>query len=183
MPDTSFISIPKPPSSSLYRKRGVGLFMTLAALMLAVSLALFASAFFYKQLLQKQRSAVEDSLKRLEADFEPSLLVELGRTSSILSSARTLLGNHVSVSRIFQFIEENIFDDVRFSTFSYNVENNMLKMNGQARSYASLAEQAAVFEESKFVENVSLSNLSLASGGDVGFSIAILFKRPIVQYQ
>lgn len=157
--------------------------MMLAILMLAVSLLIFGSAFFYKQLLQKQRVAVEASLKRLEADFEPALLKELSRSSGVLSAARILLNKHVAVSRIFKFVEDNVLDDVRFSSFNYNAENSLLRMNGDAHSYTALARQAAAFEESKFVENVSLSNLSLGAKGDIGFSIIILFKPVILQYQ
>lgn len=182
MPDSSFISIPKPPKL-LSRKKGAGLFLTISVLMLVISFAIFGGAFFYKQYLQRQRTAVAASLERLEADFEPSLLMELNRVSQLLSTAKLLLQSHVSTSRIFQFIEDNVFNGIRFSSFSFDAEKMSLRMNGEAGSYTVLAGQAAAFEESRFVESVSLSNLSLQPNGDVGFAVSIRFKSPILNYQ
>lgn len=157
--------------------------MMLAVFLSALSFLLFGAVYLYRQVLQNQMRTAEASLEKLQSDFEPSLLVELQRTSRALIAARALLGGHISVSRIFKFVEDNIFDEVRFSSFNYGNDNYLLTMNGQARSYTSLAEQAAAFEQSRFVESVSLSNLSLQSSGDVGFSITVRFRPSIVQYQ
>lgn len=121
-----------------------------------------------------------ETLKQVESEFEPSLILELRRTAQAIDVGRELLKNHVATSRLLKFIEDNTLPETSFSRFIY--KDGTLVLSGSARSYASLAQQARVFEESPFLERATFSDFTLGSGGLVNFRAELVIEPELITY-
>ncbi|MBI2175219.1 MAG: hypothetical protein HYU35_00595 [Parcubacteria group bacterium] len=162
--------------------RGMGIFALLGLFLLVLTLAFGGVVLFYGRLQQGRVAALQESFGRAEAEFEPALVAEFTRVSRTIDASKTLVKQHTSLSRVFEFLEEATLPEVRFTTFSFSVETLTLVMNGEAKGYTKLSQQAIVFEQSQFVERVKLSNLSLIDSGRVGFALQLVLKPELLQF-
>lgn len=164
------------------KRQPAGFFFFIAMLLFFITLAAAVGIFLYEKLLTKNLSGLEESFKRAEAEFEPSLIAELTRVSRTIDAGKMLLDGHPSLSRVFEFLEQMTIANVRFSSFAFTGDTLTLSMRGEARGYSELSQQAAIFEQSPLVEKVTLSNLSLLDLGTIGFAIKIIFLPSIAQF-
>lgn len=174
IPKTTFAKIP-------YRPRGLGWFNFLAFILFIAALLLSLGLFFYRGLLQGQIDSLSITLKKVESEFEPALLIELQNTARGIREAKNLLGKHTAVSRLFEFLEENTISDVHFSNFSY--QEGRVSLNGTARSYTALAEQSLVFEKSRLIKDVSFADFNLSPEGFVNFKAEFEVSNELISYQ
>ncbi|MBI2507269.1 MAG: hypothetical protein HYW09_01505 [Candidatus Niyogibacteria bacterium] len=174
IPKTSVARLP-------YKKAGVGLLGNLSIIIFILSLLFVFGLFFYRGYLQSQITTLADNLKKVESDFEPSLILELQKTSQSLNSTQNLLNKHPALSGLFDFLEKNTIPNVRFLGFSYN--NGEAQMSGVARSYGALAQQSMIFEKSRLIKDVSFSNFSLTSEGFVNFSLNFKVEPELISFK
>ncbi|MDP3762947.1 MAG: hypothetical protein Q8Q97_02650 [bacterium] len=180
MAEPSLISKTYPARDTAPRRGGVGILMFGGIILFAASLLTAGGVSLYKSLLTRQIAALTNSLKRLEADFEPPLIQELFKTSQEIQSASVLLAAHRFPSRLFKFLEENTLASARFTDFRFNAGEAKLVMTGEARSYTALAEQASVFEKNPLVRRLALANLALKENGNISFGMEIIFDPAIL---
>lgn len=181
MPEVpSFIPKTIPTKSDAPKRRVSIIFVAAAAIFVGV-LAVFGGVFLYNRYLNQQITDLSTELVNLKGEFEPSLIRELALTGESIDAAKKILGAHVSISRVFDFIEENTLPTTRFGNFNY--QGGQVTMNGTAASYRSLAEQSLLFEQSGVVDDIVISNLSLAEGGRVNFSLVLTLDPGLITYQ
>lgn len=182
---TSFI--PKTRlTTATYQKRGLGLGFLASLFLLVISGGLFGGTYLYKQSLQKEIDDMNVSLEKAKKAFEPSLIIELERFTSLIGNAKTLFTQHGDISKIFKFINDFTLKDVKFSDFKYSVNDkntSSLMMSGEAKSYTTVALQAKLFENSDFIDRAMFSNFNLKEGGKVGFNAGIIFKSSDLIYK
>lgn len=164
-----------------YRARGLGWLSGLSLIFFILSLLLSFGLFFYRSYLEGQIKTLANNLQKVEKEFEPGLIIELQKTVKTINSTGDLLNKHVALSRLFDFLEENTISDARFFNFSY--DKSGVQMSGTARSYAALAQQSLVFEQSRLIKNVSFSNFNLASDGFVNFNVKFTAEPELIFYQ
>lgn len=185
MPDTSFI--PKGIPSRLTETRRVssqpilGRFIVVPGTVLLLSFILAGAIFLYRTFLENRVEELDITLKRVEGQFEAPLITELTYVSKDIETAKELLRSHASFSRVFDFLEDFTHRQVYFTSFS--LAASALDLDGVAASYTVLAEQMRLFEESKIVSGMTISNLSLTDKGGVGFNIKLFFDPSVFQYQ
>ena len=179
---TSFIpkTIPDIPARP---RAAVGLLTFLGFVLFIISMGLLGGVFFYKRIVAGEIGELKVSLKRLEADFEPTLLSEFIQTADAINTAKDLLSRHRASSKIFKFLEENTLDSVQFGGFSFAAKEAKLTLTGQAESYTALALQSTVFETNSMVKKVVFSNLGLTDKGGVKFSAALDFDPAIISFR
>ena len=134
-PDKLAAFIPKTlPDQPIRTRSTLGILTFFGMALFLISLGLSGAVFFYKQIATRQVSELDKSLKRLEADFEPPLIAQLIQTASTVNSAKELLAKHRAVSKVFDFLEANTLQNVRFSNFSFNALQGETELTGQAES-------------------------------------------------
>lgn len=178
---TSFI--PKTRFSTGSNRTGRGtnfdLGILISGFILLVSLALFGGVYLYKTSAQKGLDETITSLEKTKKAFEPDIIAELSRLSTLINSVKTIFIQHRIPSKILGLLSKLTQKDVFFLNFSYSVDNDKtasIKMIGEANSYTSVASQVKIFEEDEAVQEVSFSNLSLKEAGKVGFNIELIVK-------
>ena len=183
-PDKLTSFIPKTiPDAPVRPRAAMGLLTFFGVILFLISLGLSGGVFFYKRIVAGEIEERKVSLKRLEADFEPTLLSEFIRTANTINAAKGLLSRHRVSSKVLEFLEANTLDSVQFGGFSFAANAAKLTVTGQAESYTALALQSTVFETNAMVKKVVFSNLGLTDKGGVKFSAALDFDPAIISFR
>ena len=172
-------------------KASPGVFLAGSVILLVLSLLFLAGTFIYKKALEKRIGELSNSFRRAQAAFDPSLISEIENVSKKIESAKMILGNHIALSPIFHFLEENTLENVRFSSFSFkpvisvgkiSIERPTISMRGFAENYSTLALQVKTFQASEDVKSVAVSGVSLSDDGSIRFDVDIAFSKNFIKY-
>ena len=171
---TSFI--PKKPvtTSEPIKPGGMSLLLLVSIIIFLVSLGLAGYVFLEKNLLiqkiNSDQTTIETNKSGLVSD---SITVEsLVELNSRINVAKGLLGKHVAISPIFNFLQQATLKSVRFKNFSFSslgksdtgVNTVSIQMSGVAKDWETVASQADEFGKSdykKIITEPKISDLSL----------------------
>lgn len=199
---TSFI--PKKPMIEEHNTnvRSVGFFTIISFFILFTVLLATGGLFFYKGILAKNITQMENDLNLAKSRFEPSKITELKILDKRLRASTEILSKHIAVTPIFQALQDITMKTVRYTKFSYdlgsilpsqngNTENAggmriVVKMTGQAVGYRSVALQSDLFTTKdvgkNFIDPI-FSNLTLDDKGNVLFDLEFSVDPSFVDYK
>ena len=192
---TSFI--PKKPmiEKRAVTARSVGIFTIIAIFVLFTVLLASGALYFYKGVLTKNITEMQLDLNLAQKDFEPSKITELKLLDKRLKASSEILSKHVTVTPIFQALADVTMKTVRYTKFSYEAGAGtdaittgtgtkiLVKMNGLAVGYRSVALQSDLFAENKNLIDPIFSNLSLDDKGNVLFDLEFSVDPSFVDYK
>jgi hypothetical protein len=177
--------IPKKSSGSRETHISGGLFYFLGVIIFTVAIAASVGVFVYEKFLEGRIASMQGDLERAREMLQPDLIEDLVRANLRFESAEEILKNHRTVSTFFDLLEQLTLQNVRFSSLTYTDEQVGLTvtMDGEARSYSTLAYQAEVFGDESLFRNVEFSDLDLNEQGNVVFVTKILLDSKAVSYE
>lgn len=193
---TSFI--PKKPIIAEQRvsKRGgtTSIFMFVCMVIFLVSLTGAGFSVFLKSTLKKSQENYIVQLKSKESEYRLETIEKLSKASTKINLTNNLLKSHIAVSEIFSIISALTIENVRFSSFEFSApttgeEGIKISMKGMGNSFGAIAFQSDVFGESKeygtqkVIKNPVLSDLTLESNGNVGFTFSALLVPSDIIYE
>jgi len=182
---TSFI--PKKPVTGLGQpSHGGGLFYTLSIIVFVTTIIISVGVFGYQKYLEGQIKAMDTDLAAARQALEPDLIKELTRTNNRFVAADQIISKHEIVSGFFNLLENITLQSISYSSLSYKANDAgviEVNMKGFARSYASVALQAQIYGESKFVRDSIFSDLDLNDVGDVTFTLKAQIDPLAVSYE
>jgi hypothetical protein len=185
---TSFI--PKKPiiKENAVSSRPVGILLVISLLILFLVFLATGGLYFYKGVVTKQIIKKDESLALAKNDFEISKIAELQVLDKRLRAATEILSNHISVTPIFDVLEQITMKTVRFTKFNYDFGIDKqatinIKMSGLAIGYRSVALQADLFAKNKNFINPIFSNLTLDNTGNVLFDLEFSVDPDFVNYK
>lgn len=164
----------------------VSIFTVLSTLVFFISILAAGGIFFWKQTLTNQVAEVESLLVREQQSFDAQGIADLTQLDRRLTASAQLLDSRLYTSKIFQLLDSNTIQTVRFSKFSVDpslVDKTKLKImvSGQAKDYASVALQSDVFSKlSQSILEYEFSNLTLDQAGNVLFDMSATVDKNIV---
>lgn len=144
--------------------------VTGALLILAILAA--GGVYAFQTYTESAITAKEDSLARSQEAFEPSTIEELSKLDTRITAAGTLLKNHLSVSKLFDELEQTTLSSVRYDSFNYSLVSPghaTLTMTGEASGYNSVALQSDAFSKSTVVTDPLFSNVNVGKDGAITF--------------
>ena len=156
---------------------GAGVFFRIAFIVFLASAMLTGGLYLFRNYVSENLKAQKSLLKKIEVEFEPTLVAELERVSKSISAAKEIIRTHTHTSKIFDLLESHTLTNVAFDKFAFSIDKNSISLAGDAPSYTAIAAQAAVFGALPEIASVALSNLSLKDTGAVNFSISINLKE------
>ena len=184
-PKQSFI--PKKPLTpkSGRDEKSRGIFFSIAVLIFILSLLGFGGVYAYGQLIEKRITDKNNWLEQARGAFESSLITEMERVDTRINVANKILAKHVAFSEFFKILEELTLQNVRFNRFDYSFidEKPKVMLEGEARSYSSVALQSDIFGDNKYLKNPIFSNLGLANGGNVTFNLELNLDPSVMLYK
>jgi hypothetical protein len=188
---TSFI--PKKPmiEQRATSARPVGLLTVIAIIILFVLLVATGGLYFYKGILTKNITDMQNSLNLAQNRFEPSKITELQTLDKRLNAATIILSKHIAITPIFKAISDITMRTVSYTNFSYTVgdgsttQNSMIniKMSGVAVGYRSIALQSDLLATNKNIIDPVFSNLTLDNKGNVVFDLQFSVDPSFVNYK
>jgi len=167
-------------------KSGGGFFNLIAFVLFLASLLSIGGVYFYRNSIQNDIEEYRDSLIRARGSFEPGLIRELQILDKRLNAANTILDKHVAVTPIFVLLQEITLPTVRYSDFTYSLDERSnlvnVEIKGESRGYHFIALQADLFSKNKFIKNPIFSKFSLDQVGNVDFNLTFSVDRSLVSY-
>ncbi len=185
---TSFI--PKKPiiKEHVAPSRSVGL-LTIVAIFIFFSVLIATGGFFiFKGIMARSIAEKEKTLDLAKSRFEPSKISQLQVLDKRLRAASEVLSGHVAISPIFQALEDITMKTVRYTNFTYKLNNNeapkvLVKMVGEAVGYRSIALQSDLLTKNKYFIDPVFSNLILDEKGNVMFNLEFSVEPSFVDYK
>lgn len=188
---TSFI--PKKSLSAVSQEQtgrkshsNIGIVFLLTLIIFVGAVAIAIGVFLYQQFLIQSIERKSASLERARAEFEPALIEEMGRLDVRILSAKNILSNHKAVSSFFNLLEDNTIVNIQFENLDYKTDETgrtSISMKGTALNFSSVALQADIFGENKFIQEPIFSNLNLNNRGSVIFDFSAFIDPRLVSYE
>ncbi|MEK7133294.1 MAG: hypothetical protein AAB771_01240 [Patescibacteria group bacterium] len=165
------------------RGRGFSFLIVVSAVIFFISAGYLAGTWFYQGVLENDLRTLTGDLDKIKKEFDLVSLEDFSKINVSIETAKTVLGGHKAVSRVFDFFEKNTLPQVRFLNFSYELgEQPSLAFSGEAKGFLVLAQQILILRKNEFLKNISLSNLSLKKGGLVGFTLTMILDPKLIKY-
>lgn len=185
---TSFIPKKTAAPKAVRTSSHVGLFNTIAFVILLVSVVLAGGSYLYRDSLSQKVDEMKNSLTLARNIFEPQLLEDLRRLDRRLQAATTILGSHLAVSPIFEVLQDITLPGVRYIEFTYEIDTvnqNIVHvfMTGEALSYDVITLQADLFSKNRFIRNPIFSNFALNREGRIDFDLSFDVSRSLVDFE
>ncbi len=185
---TSFI--PKKPilEERAVSSAPVSIFFIASLFILFVVLLGTGGLYFYKTRVINNLNVLQSSLTSAQNNFEPSELTQLQTLDKRLKAASEILSNHITITPVFNELEQITMHTVRFTKFSYDVSSDStadvdIKMSGVAIGYRSVALQSDLLAQDKNFINPVFSNLTLDNSGNVLFDLEFSVPASFVNYK
>jgi hypothetical protein len=157
--------------------------MTISLVVLGIAILLSAGAFAYSHYLTSEAAAKSAELERAEAGVSQDTVEGFLRLRDRLSSAESVLSNHITLSQFFDALESLTLTDVKFDglTITVNPDHSAtVKMNGHAATFNALAAQSAAFAKEPRMKQAIFSGISANPKGVVSFSFSAVLDPKLV---
>lgn len=163
----------------------INLFLSFGMIVFFLMIALTAGVYLYKVVIQKKIAEEGVALEKAKKAFEISLIEDVKRLDSRIGAGKIILDNHIVVLPVFDMLEARTLKTVRFTKLDYkNTKGKpVIQMDGEARSYASVALLSDSFSEDERIKNPTFSNLKLSDAGGVEFSFQASLDPSMVSFK
>src|SRR3989338_2443351 len=183
---TSFI--PKKPmiEERVVKTRSIGLLNVLSVFILFTILLVTVGLYFYKGIVIKSITQMENTLNLAKNRFEPAKIAELQVLDRRLRASSEILSKHIAVTPIFKALQAITMKTVRYTKFSYDFGQDkkiFIQMNGMAIGYRSVALQSDLFTKNKNLIDPVFSNPTLDDKGNVLFDLEFSVDQSFVGYK
>ncbi len=154
-------------------------FFLFSLLVLVTAVVLYFSLEFgYKPFLNSRIDSLNQSIDQLSQTIPKEQQDNLIRFYSQIINLQDLLKNHVNVSKVFNFLQNNTNKSVAYSSADLRVGERRLNLEGTASNYEIFAQQLEAFNIASGVENLVV-NESSAIEGRVRFKLFLILKNEI----
>lgn len=166
---------------------GGGVVNLIAFVLFLAALVSAGGAYLYRSSIQADIKEYKLSLQKAKNAFEPSLITELQILDKRLNAATMILDKHVAVSPIFMLLQSITLPTVRYSDFTYEIDEKTNLVNvdikGEAKGYNYIALQADLFGKNKFIKNPIFSEFVLDQTGNIDFNLTFSVDKSLVSYE
>lgn len=164
----------------------INLFLSFGMIVFFLMIALSGGVYLYKVVIEKKIAAEGAELEKAKKAFELSFIADAKRLDNRITTARTVLENHAVVLPVFGLLEALTLKTVRFTKFNYQntkTEPPTIQIDGEAKSYTSVALLSDSFAGDERIKNPVFSNLNLNETGGVKFSFQSSLDPTMVSFK
>jgi hypothetical protein len=192
---TSFI--PKRPISSTDlgtrpSSHATSLLSLLTGIVVVTTGIAFAGVYLYGASLENKKNSLQQTITQAKDGLGADFVADMKRLSARIDGVKTLIKNHIVISPIFDALTATTLRSVEYSKFEYSFVTDTatksevvnVKIQGNAKSYATIALQSDAYRQSKLIKNPVFSNLTVDDKtGRVGFSLEFTVNPSDLSYQ
>ncbi len=139
------------------------LFGSLIFLFVTSAFYLFSAG--YKKVAETQVQNLDNEIQDTVASLSKDEVQKVLTLDAEIKKLRTLLPNHVYMSRAFQFLETNTSPKIAFSSLNFDTTTNILQLSGTAPSLTDVSLQAAAFKQAPDVRDVVIRDIGIGRDG------------------
>lgn len=141
----------------------------------------------YTMYLDNKIENRQASLTAFQDELRQPIVQEIKTVAARLDSANNRLTNHMAVSQVFDALNSITLRNVRWRTLRFEFQNNaiLLTLDGEAKTFASVALQADQFTGAPLFLKPIISNLNTsneAGGGAVRFAFRANIDPSLLSY-
>lgn len=162
----------------------VSLFMSAAIIVFVLSVLGAGGVFVYERLLRTQIDGMNAQLEEAQKALRPNDIIAWKELDYRIRSLKSILSSHAATSLLFDFLQQETLQRVRFQNFSYKDELGLRKllMTGQADAYATVALQAEELGKNKYLQESLFEGLNLDEQGKVTFKFSASIDPALLSY-
>lgn len=156
-------------------------------LIFAFSLFIYIGMDFgYRPYLESNVNKLNKEISGLNQSIDETQQKQIVGYYSQLVNIQSLLSAHKAKTlQIFDFIEKNTYQNVRFDSMSVDAVNEEIKIIGIAPNYETLVKEISLFEQAPNVKRLILENSSMSeiaikgkeSIKEIKFEIKLILKK------
>lgn len=185
---TSFIpkkSIDNVPDRGAREVDDTNIFSLAATLIFLATALLLGGLFFYKNLVLKQLEQKGEEVNAARSAIEPEKIKEILDANARIKASVGLLENHLVTSRLLLFLGDLASKNLQFNDFNYQNKAGgpSITINGEAKTYNSLAFQQDVLSKNERLSQVVFSEINLNENGNVRFRVGARLDATLVSYK
>lgn len=161
--------IPKAPltdTSRVQNKKSSGVFNFIVAIIILGTLVSYGFVFLQTKKIEKVKNDYILRIEKARQEIGTSFVTEMVTLQKKITTARTLLQNHITVSPIFYALQETTVQRVQYTDFSYTRDSTELgggmvvvKMTGIAPDYKTIALQINSFANNTLIKEPVISDI------------------------
>ncbi|HEY4509208.1 MAG TPA: hypothetical protein VJC13_02930 [Candidatus Paceibacterota bacterium] len=185
---TSFI--PKKPigstvSPSSNISAGGSLFSSIATVVFVITLLTSGALFVYKNILSGQVEQYDKEINDASNAIQPQKIQDLIDANSRVTVTKTLLDNHVVVSKLLTLLNDLTIKRIRFTSLNYINKNkeSSLSISLEAQTYNALVQEQSLLQSNEFIKNPVFSNFSLGDNGFITVDFSATVDPSLVSYK
>ena len=137
--------------------------------------------FVWEKKLAGRLVEYDNELQQLISQRDISLEERIQRLNAVLGTFKNVLDEHLYWTQLFKILEARTLNNVVFKSFNGSNADNSMLLDGSTSSYASLAKQVKIIEDTAGVESVTASGISLSKEGKIDFSLNINFEENLLK--
>lgn len=145
-----------------------------------------AAVFAYDMLLTNTIEKRQEALTKFQEELKQPIVKEIKTVAARLDSAENRLKNHMAFSQVFDKLNEITLRNVRWRSFRFEFQSNtiLLTLDGEAKTFASVALQADEFNKQPLFVSPIISNLNAGSDASAGarFSFRSTINPSLLSY-
>ncbi len=167
------------------RARTVGFLSLFVVVIFLTSLGLSVGVYLYQGYLKKTIAQMHEELNRVRVALDPARLEELRRLDIRIKEAQKRLDAHTAPTLLFDLLETNTLENVRYKNFEYKVDELMptkIRIEGEAKNFSAVALQSDAFNGNKNVLSPIFDGLNSKGEGFVDFTVDASVAPDFISY-
>lgn len=172
------------PKEETKQKVVISPFKILYYLVIFLLFATFLSYFIIEISLRKSEqnlAELKTAIFAKETKESKAIEADVLRSKQQIDIFSSLFTSYKKASKIFNFLKQNCHKQVFFSGIDLDTEKGALNITGKAENFKVLGEQMLIFQMQDFIDNVSLTSLSMEREGGIKFQLLLSLDAKIFQ--
>ncbi len=156
--------------------------MILSFLLIIIVSSSVVGLYYYKQLYTNKNDSLSGEILKVDQSLEEATKnSELLSTETIAKDDSFMLATHPYFSKILDFIQNNLGDEVFLSSVLIKIDPEFVNVSLEAntKDYLSVSSQISILKRAKSVESVSLEKISEENGIYV-FPVSINLNKKVI---
>lgn len=153
---------------------GTNVFLVVCLMVAGIVVALAVGTFLYGRYLDSALASKQAELAQAQSQVDQNSVEDFVRLRDRLTTAKTLLSDHIVLSQFFDRLEALTLQNVSFKDMTLTVAGDntaQLQMDGSAKSFNALAAQSNAFASEKSIKRAIFSDITVTSGNQVSFKM------------
>ncbi|HRH26464.1 MAG TPA: hypothetical protein PLF31_03295 [Candidatus Paceibacterota bacterium] len=182
---TSFIPRKSATDTRFEKKATAGIFNLICAALFIVAVMASAGVFMYNRMLNSAIVNKQAELADYQEQIRSEVVQNIKKTAARMDAAENRLGAHLALSSFMEDLGDVTLRNIRWKNFRFQEEGGRLQvvMDGEARSFASVALQADKISETDIFTSPLISNLSLSENGGALFAFRTFITPEAANYR